>query len=172
MTKTMPGLLLLSLAGCAAHERLERQAFTGFREQGHGPGIELGVLLVGDRVESGTFTLFAPEGMEDMGGPSRLVYPMLEIVQAGTEASFRVDLQVGTGVRPFRFSARLVAQEDGTIHAYLHQHDASGRPAEYTGPPIALKRIDSEPSNKTPQPTGAPSGAGGSAAKRRWAGHG
>ncbi len=96
-----------------------------------------------------------------MDEPSRIDYPMLEIVQIGPDASFRVDLQVGTGIQPFHFSARFKPQDDGTIHVILDQPDSSGRPAEFSGPPIVLRPVDSKPSDPTKQPTGAPSGAGG-----------
>lgn len=153
MNKCLFGLLLVTFASCAASER---QTFTGGRDQGHGPGIELGLVLVGDRVESGTFSLVAPEGMESADEPSRLDYPMLEMVQDGAEVSFRVELRVGSGVQPFRFSARLAPQENGTLHVHLHQHESSGQPADYTDPPMVLSRVGANPSNKSQQPTGAP----------------
>lgn len=116
----------------------ERQVLAGSEDHGCKPGTGLQLTVVGERVEGGTFSIIAPEGLP---GPSSVQYPIQVLSQTGDRVSFRVDLQVGAEAKPFFFDASLARQADGTLHVWVDQQGAN-TPREDLGPPMILKPVD------------------------------
>jgi len=130
--------LLLFLASCSTPT--EHRTFAGFEDHGDKPGIALELRFVGDRVESGTLSIVAPEGTTEPGEPNRLDCPIQVLSQDGEHLAFRAELGVGNRARPSSFDALMSHQPDGTIHFYFDANDARAG-LEHGSPPMIMKRI-------------------------------
>ena len=106
-----------------------RATFAGSSHNGDKAGIGLELTFVGEQVESGMFSVIAPNGSE------RVDYP-IEIVERHSEGfTFRVDLRTS---KPSKFVARLSRNSNGTMSVRLAD---AGTGVDEQRPAIVLKFV-------------------------------